>query len=97
MKRLLLPAMVLLMASCDRTPHTVVIEDNPKYCWECKQYMKSTSNDGSYNMETEKDTTICDKRGLEITAIMDSVKTSTVTIGNFVLTNKSGIRDCRIK
>lgn len=95
MKRLLLPATVLLLASCDRTPRTVVIDDNPKYCWECTHRITSTANDGSYETMVERDTVICDKTGIEIAAVMDQRDTGYITVGAFVLSNVREVRDCR--
>ncbi len=95
MKKLLLPAIVCLLAACDRTPRTVIIEDNPRYCWECREVITSTSNDGRVNTTTAKDTTFCDKTGFGIDSVMARKETGQVTIGNFTMTNVREVRDCK--
>ncbi len=95
MKKLLLPAIVCLLAACDRTPRTITIEDNPKYCWDCIEVRTSTSHDGSIKTSTAKDTTICDKTGFGIDSVMARKETGQVAIGNFTMTNVRDIRDCK--
>lgn len=94
MKKLLLPTL-LLLAACDRTPRTVIVEDNPKYCWDCIEVRTSTSGDGSIKSSTAKDTTICDKTGFGIDSVMAKKETGQVTIGNFTMTNVREVRDCK--
>lgn len=94
MKKLLLPTL-LLLAACDRTPRTVIVEDNPKYCWNCIEVRTSTSGDGSIKTSTAKDTTICDKTGFGIDSVMAKKETGQVTIGSFTMTNVREVRNCK--
>ena len=100
MNKLLLTAALaaILLPACNKTPRTVVVDDNPKYCYTCTYRTAGTYYvAGEYNVVVEKDTTICDKTGAEINQVMAHTDTSTVTAGGYTLRNITTIKDCRVK
>ena len=100
MHKLLLTAALatVLLQACSKTPRTVVVDDNPKYCFTCKYRTSSTYYiSGEYTAVIEKDTTICDKTGPEIVQVMADTQVSTMTVAGVTLRNTMTIQDCKIK
>ena len=98
MKKTFLPlAVIIAFSACNRTPRTEIIDNNPRLCWSCTQYIRTSVTGLDYKYVVEKDTVICEKTGIEMADIMAKRDTGRITISNYTMLNVNSIEECSVR